>query len=215
MEPTSHDDRLHEGLAALGRDLPEPRAPERVRAWIDGTPVTPVVRAPFRARATTWGLGALAATLALASGVMLVQNARLRGELDRARSEGPGVVTPAARELPPLMAVSYYHDQCPIARAVEPRFEAMRRAHSEDPVLFVTLDLSDPDGVQARRLAEGLGCEFLMSCESSPAETGRVSIVDTRSHEVIATCRGEDDLGKVEEALDAAVVTCRPPAPDR
>jgi len=211
------DERMHEALREIGPGLPEPTAPGRVREAIEGMACraeTPVVRAGWWRRAGVGVLGAVAATLAIATGVMAVQNARLSAQLEQARSAlagGGALVRPAAGDLPPLVAMSFYHEMCPVAGEVAPRFEALKASHCERAVLFVTFDVGSRSAAQSARLAEALGCDFVYECEEGPEITsGTVVLADMRSKSVIKSCRGAEGLDEIERALDDALQTCEP-----
>lgn len=203
------DDTIHDALGEIGPDLPEPRAPEGLRTRIASLACAadPVV---VPRRTTTWAMGAIAATLAVATGVVLVQNARLRGDVAtlRASLQGGAVAQPASFEQAPLMVVDYWHEGCPVAAGVSPQIKALAEKYRGQPVLFVTLDVTESCASQTSLLAKSLGLESTMSTCSMPVQSGTVALVDTRTHEVIAACTGSAELPTVAAALDKAVATC-------
>lgn len=206
----ARDDRLHEALTGMGTNLPEPTAPARVREQIEQVACAveaPIVRTALWRRASVGALGALAATFAIAAGVLYVQNVRLSQELSRL-DRGVTGITPVAGT-PPLMAINFYHDGCPVAGEVMPRFAELAKAHADDDVLFVTVDMSEHNQAQAMKLTEALSCGFVYTCDNAEISTGTVVLADMRNQSVIKSFRGADQIDQVEEALDEALITCR------
>lgn len=200
------DDRLHSALTDIGPGLPEPEAPIGLRERITAMPYE---HAPLWPRVRTGMLAAAAVALAVLSGLMYLQNQRLHTRLTHVlAAQSPGAVVPARRDLPPLVAVRFYHPLCPIARAVAPRFDEMEDAHCNEQVLFVSLDISESKEAQAAKLAEAIGCDFVLRCDGAPAASGMVVLGDTRSRTVIKASHDEKDFGDLEQALDAALVAC-------
>ena len=197
-------DHLHDALHEIGPNLPEPTPPARVRARIEGGGAEESRSWTLTIAAS---LGAVAAMLTLATAALLVQNGQLRSELALARDELAAVPAGAPAELPPLVAVSFFHDQCPVAGAVAPLFDQLRRAHSRDQVLFVTVDVTQTE--QAAKLVRALGCDYIYQCDQAPAASGTVMLADMRTREVIGACVGAEGLPDLERKLDSALATLR------
>ncbi|HZW09730.1 MAG TPA: hypothetical protein VFF69_07485 [Phycisphaerales bacterium] len=211
--PPGHDDPLHRALAEIGPELPEPTAPDAAR-WLVAQAAAAAPRPSPASRAGTIALAASAAGLLVLCAVIAVQNHRLRERLALAtQGREEGVVVPAGRELPPLVAVRFYHPQCDVARAVEPRFEEMQRTHPSEQVLFVSLDISENKESQSAKLAGALDCGFVFSCDGEPVSSGMVVLADTRSRRVIEASHDATDLPELERALDQALMACSAPPP--
>jgi hypothetical protein len=205
------DDRLHRALAEIGPDLPEPAASAAARQLVQRAPAPPS-RSRSGPRLGTAFLAAAAAGLLVVCAVMLVQNHRLRLQLARAApTPGSGAVVPAGREVPPLVAVRFYHPQCDVARDVAPRFEEIERKHPSEQVLFVSLDISESKETQSAKLAGALDCGFVFSCDGTPVTSGMVVLADTRSRTILKASRGPTDLPALEQALDEALLSCSGP----
>lgn len=213
MQETQHD-KLHAALTDLGPDLPEPRAPHRVRRMIESMPAhAPAVRAPWL-RAGLWLTAAAACVLAVLSLVLFVQNERLRRQLIAIRSDA-SMLQPASQAIPPLMMVNFVHDECPVARSMAPRIHEIASRYSDQPVLFVTLDVTETCASQSRLLAQSLGVEQVLSESHVPEQSGTVALIDTRTHEVVASCSGVEKLGAFEQVLDSKVASCAGACPPR
>jgi hypothetical protein len=218
-EQGHHADRLHDALREIGAEIPEPRAPRSVRDAIASMECTlpaswaSEVRV---ARSVTWGmlgLGALAASLTVAASVLYVERERMRHDLEQARADlRAGFVTQLASvDAAPLMVAAFDVEGCPIAGQMKPWFREKSMAYAGQPVIFVDFDMSSGCSASSKQLAHELGVDCVFECDETPVESGTVMLVDRRSREVIETCRGADDLGKVEAALSNAMMTCSAP----
>lgn len=213
MNPHHDDDPLHTALREVGPGLPEPapsgQTRERIAALAGA--LAPRPRSAARRALTTGALAAASLALLALAGSLWTQNQRLRAQLDRALALRSGEVVPAHREVPPLVAVRFYHPQCEVARAVEPRFEAMERAHPSEQVLFVSLDISENAEAQSAKLAGALDCGFVFSCDGTPVSSGMVVLADTRTRRVIKAAHGTMELPELEQVLDRALLACEAP----
>lgn len=208
-----HDDQLHESLATLGSKLPEPTASDRIRdqiAKIDGQ--RDAARAGSVWQTAALGLfGAMAATLAIMTSMLYSQNAALRQDLaaaQQALSGERGSTQTVSHHVPPLVALSVYHEKCPIAGAIAPLFESLKKMHCEDQILFVTLDVSEDMKAQAAKLAEALDCEFIFASDEAPLKSGTVILADMRNRKIIATSHNADELMGFGSALGEALQAC-------
>ncbi len=113
-------------------------------------------------------------------------------------SKTPGV------EQPDLIVVRFHADWCGACKQLAPKFDALKQAAADQPVLFVTLDLTSAESRrQAGLLAGALGLD--KAWDRSGMQTGQAMIVCGRYKEVIATVPAAEDpstsLEKLQEAL--------------
>ncbi len=113
-------------------------------------------------------------------------------------SKTPGV------EQPDLIIARFHADWCGACKQLAPKFDSLKRAAADQPVLFVTLDLTSAESRrQAGLLAGALGLD--KAWDRSGMQTGQAMIVCGRSKEVIATVPADEDpstsLKKLQEAL--------------
>ncbi|MHC4141074.1 MAG: thioredoxin domain-containing protein [Planctomycetota bacterium] len=107
-------------------------------------------------------------------------------------------------EHPDLIVARFHADWCGACKQLAPKFDALQRAAADQPVLFVTLDLTSAGSRrQAGLLAGALGLD--KAWERSALKTGQALIVCGRYKEVIATVPADEDpttsLEKLREAL--------------
>lgn len=113
------------------------------------------------------------------------------GETPRA----PADVAATAR----LVAVRVHADQCPRCPKIAPIYTELADAHADDPVLFVTLDVSSPARRrEAVKTAAALDIEYAFA---SRFETGTIHLIDRHERTVLAVVRGRDDVAALEKAL--------------
>ncbi|MFI4897572.1 MAG: hypothetical protein ACIARR_07085 [Phycisphaerales bacterium JB059] len=199
-----HDDALDRGLRAIGEHLPEP-APRpdlcaRLTRLIDGAqtddaPEHPTP-GPFTRRLHRF-VGALAAMIVvggLAWGV-ISSRPQAPSPSEDGRAEGE------------LTLISFYHDRCPVAREMEPRFKELAGRCRSRKLTVRRVDMTDwaPGHEDEQLRSLGLGC-VLRSCQM-PVLTGAVMVVDEEG-EILAQARGDEPLDQVERAL-----TDQPPSP--
>jgi thiol-disulfide isomerase/thioredoxin len=113
-------------------------------------------------------------------------------------SKTPGVEQPA------LIVARFHADWCGACKQLAPKFDSLKRAAGDEPVLFVTLDLTSAGSRrQAGLLAGALGIDE--AWDICGMKTGQALIVCGRSKEVIATVPAAEDpttsLEKLHEAL--------------
>ncbi len=117
-------------------------------------------------------------------------------------SKAPGV------ERPDLIVARFHADWCGACTQLAPKFDSLKRAAAEMPVLFVTLDLTTVESRrQAGLLAGALGLD--MAWEKNGMKTGQAMIVCGRSKEVIATVSAAEDPSTSLEKLQQAATTAR------
>ena len=137
------------------------------------------------------------AALTLSLG-LLVLGAVAVGPDAEESTKTPGV------EQPDLIVARFHADWCGACKELAPKFDALKRAAADQPVLFVTLDLTSAGSRrQAGLLAGALGLD--KAWDRSGMKTGQAMIVCGRYKEIIATVSAAEDhstaLQKLREAL--------------
>ena len=119
------------------------------------------------------------------------------------------VVGPESASLltPKLVAVKIRADWCARTPDVAPIFDDLTTKYGNQPILFVTLDITDETGrQQARHMAANLG---ISSVYDDPFESGMVKLIDRQDGQVLAVLTGEEHRPKMEGVLAQAL----PPRP--
>ncbi len=117
-------------------------------------------------------------------------------------SKTPGV------ERPDLIVVRFHADWCGACKQLAPKFETLKHAAADQPVLFVTFDLTTVESRrQAGLLAGGLGLD--MAWDKNGMKTGQAMIVCGRSKEVIAIVPAAEDSSTSLEKLQQAASIIR------
>ncbi len=119
----------------------------------------------------------------------------------------PGAPVPASDSAgaltPNLVAVVIQADWCARTPDVAPIFENMTAEYGNQPILFVTLDITDETGrQQARYMAANLG---ISSVYDDPFESGMVKLIDRQDGRVLAVLTGEEHRPRMEGALAQAL----------
>jgi len=190
--------------------------PDRKARWLVGLsqqskPVeeSPMYR-PAKIRRPTALVGlAASVALLLAAAVLYL---RLGGPApdspvqSRALSEHAEVmVAPESADLltPRLVAVKIQADWCARTPEVAPIFDDMTAQYGNQPVLFVTLDITDETGrQQARYMVANLG---ISSVYDEPFESGMVKLIDRQDGQVLSLLTGEQHRPTMEGALAVAL----------
>ncbi len=136
----------------------------------------------FTAIATVLGL-----SLVLAAGVAAAQATRQT------------TTAPDARK-PSLIVLSFHADWCKACETLGPKIKAIRTSVSDEPVLFVTLDLTSESSRKQAALLAGaldLGTAWTRSC----MRTGQALLVSGRLGEVIATLASDDEPDEFVHAI--------------
>jgi thiol-disulfide isomerase/thioredoxin len=103
---------------------------------------------------------------------------------------------------PRLVAVKIHADWCARTPEVAPIFDDMTAEYGNQPILFVTLDITDETGrQQARYMAANLG---ISSVYDDPFESGMVKLIDRQDEQVLAVLTSEEHRPKMEGALALA-----------
>ena len=108
---------------------------------------------------------------------------------------------------PNLVAVKIQANWCARTPNVAPVFADMTAKYGNQPILFVTLDITDDTGrQQARYMAANLG---INSVYDDPFESGMIKLIDRQDGQVLAVLTGEEHRPELEVALAQAL----PPRP--
>ncbi len=100
---------------------------------------------------------------------------------------------------PGLVAVQIHADWCARSPEVAPIFTDLLTEYGNEPVLFVTLDITDDvRRGQAELLAESLG---IPQAFDPPFESGMIKLIDRRNDTLLASITGRDDSAEFELVL--------------
>ena len=98
---------------------------------------------------------------------------------------------------PAVVAIRFHHDMCPYCRQMQPEFTELSRKSYEEPVLFLTLDVSSRASQRDSALLVGaLGLEPFWPGDYS--KLGTVTFIDFKTKKLIGSVRALDDktIGK-------------------
>ncbi|MCP3978064.1 MAG: thioredoxin family protein [bacterium] len=132
-----------------------------------------------------WAVGAaLAATLALAL-------------LGPGLSSRPPAIEPAVAEVTPrLVAVQIHADWCRRSPEVAPVFADLLTRYGNEPMLFVTLDITDDARrEQAKLLSRSLG---IPQAFDEPFGSGMIKLIDRESETVLAAIVGQAQAAELD-----------------
>lgn len=192
----------------------------RALAEVDLAPARPADARPAQTRALlrqSWRGYALATAACLGMALTYALGYRV-GAADRSSNgrglrpiqiptssptlEGP-TVEANNKQSPSLVAVRLHADWCPRCPTIAPIYADLEKRFGDDPVLFVTLDLTTPTTrQQARLLAQSLGVPNALE---EPRGPGQIKLIDRGRHEMLAVIEGEGDLKNWEAALAKAL----------
>lgn len=187
---------LKDHLAAFyGEQMPRQETASRMKALAQIDAVQPNLSDPRSAPASLsiWLRGyAAAATLALC--VLGFYLLRADVASDRSRSD-------EAR--PNLVAVGVFADWCGRCPMIEPLFAELADKYSNQPILFISLDITDEKKQRrARQAARSLGIEWIYDRK---LESGMIKILDRERHTVLATLVESQEMPQLVSALDQAL----------
>lgn len=112
-----------------------------------------------------------------------------------------------ADPLPRLVAVNIRADWCRRSPQVALIFDEFTEKYSNQPILFVTMDITDDDSrLQARYLASSMNIDRVFR---EPFESGMIKVVDWRRGAVLATLTGKEQVPAMEGLL-AQALAARP-----
>lgn len=117
--------------------------------------------------------------------------------------EGRGP-SPDSMEVPNLVAVKIHADWCARTPVVDPIFTDLTEKYGNQPILFVTLDITDD---VLRRQSELLASNLQIgnAVFAEPFESGMVKLIDRSKGEVLAVLRDEAEAPTMESALAQAL----------
>jgi len=126
-----------------------------------------------------------------------------RGRVDRAAGSGGKTVMDAPGG-PSLVAVQIHADWCRRSPTVAPIFADLMTKYGNEPVLFVTLDITDDvRREQARLLASNLGVPQALD---EPFESGMIKLIDRESNALLAVVTDREQTGALEVRLAEALL---------
>lgn len=108
---------------------------------------------------------------------------------------------------PRFIVVNLHHQFCPRAAKVTPAFRELQERHKDEPVLFVTFDVTACSLADTMKLADRLGIKWIF--DDPKLETGMVKLVDTQEHRVVLAALGKNELPKLETAIDSEFPSVR------
>jgi thiol-disulfide isomerase/thioredoxin len=115
----------------------------------------------------------------------------------------PKVERPAR---PELVLVRFDAEWCKFCRRLAPTYDELRRRHATDPVLFVTLDLTDK---ASRRQAEYLAGSLKLddAWTRNALAAGRMMLVSVRTGEIVSTMTSATTIDEAAKRLAEALRT--------
>jgi thiol-disulfide isomerase/thioredoxin len=97
---------------------------------------------------------------------------------------------------PRLVAVQIHADWCARSPEVAPVFADLLTQYGNEPVLFVTLDITDDvHREQARLLSATLG---IPQAFDEPFESGMIKLIDRENRTVLASITGREEVEELE-----------------
>ncbi len=207
-------ENLREQLANFyaGKSL-RPEAAGRLealaRADFAGTQRAAGLRGPKHWSRTSMGVAACAAIVLLSVSHYAVYQAG-HTRVAAVDSVAPGGIKgakplPAAEAtgLPRIVAVKFHADWCRRSPVVAPIFDELTEKYGNQPVIFVTLDItSDATREQARMLASSLGIDWVYE---KPYVSGVIKLIDREQGTVLATLTETQQQPLLEGALVRAL----------
>lgn len=159
-----------------------------------------------------------------------IEKGRVDG-IEYARANQPSQPTPAApvseptnyprylelpREAPTIAAtrlvvLRQHADWCPRCPTIAPIFEELAEKFHEEPILFVTLNITTPETrTAARELIRSLGVQDYVGKKLEP---GVIRLVDRDAKSVVAEVRAYNELPAMKDALVHALPHKTEPTP--
>ncbi len=114
----------------------------------------------------------------------------------------------ASPKIPDVIAVRIHADWCGACKKLTPVYSALKEQSNDQPILFVTLDMTDDaTRQQAEYLAGVLGLDRLWFKQAR--KTGSVVLLDGKRKRVVSTMEAPHDLKSMEAALRKAIASSR------
>ena len=115
------------------------------------------------------------------------------------RTAPPEPTASAGELLPDLVAVNIRADWCRRSTEVAPIFTEFAEKHSNQPILFVTMDITDDASRnQADYLASTLGIDDVLD---APFASGMIKVFDRSQGRTVATLTGTEQVQAMEGLL--------------
>lgn len=194
-----------------GQSLPSDKAAWlRTLAQVDtaGAPGPGLGHGVGRLSKMLYGLAACAAVLLLATAYYVSQDRRAPdGLADKRRSSGADDTTQSASvgatAFPKLVVVKVHADWCARSPMIAPIFTELTEKYGNQPVLFVTFDITDEKKRrQARYLASSLGIGWV---HDESFESGTIMLIDREKSEFLAILTDLEEVPRMENALASAL----------
>ena len=100
---------------------------------------------------------------------------------------------------PAAVVVKMHADWCPSCKALEPTLAELKSELKDEPVLFLTLDITNPVNTeQSRLLAESLGIENLVKKNN---KTGLVLVYDPKTMKTKHVFTKSDDMDNMKDSI--------------
>ncbi|MDG2167350.1 MAG: thioredoxin family protein [Opitutales bacterium] len=100
---------------------------------------------------------------------------------------------------PAAVVVKMHADWCPSCKALEPTLAELKSELKDEPVLFLTLDITNPVNTeQSRLLAESLGIENLVKKNN---KTGLVLVYDPKTMKTKHVFTKSDDMDTMKDSI--------------
>lgn len=116
---------------------------------------------------------------------------------------GQSTDAPTSSRGPRLVAVRIQADWCVRCPLIAPTYEELIKEHASEPLLFVTLDITDDERRrQSQRLVESLGIDEVFE---APFESGMIKLIDRRDERVLSVLTDRAQKQNLEIVLAKAL----------
>lgn len=157
---------------------------------------------PANRRSMAWiGLIAAAVVLLLGNVYWLTRSSDSQSIVEQTSDE-PESPLPTGVDAN-LVVVRIHADWCARSPEIAPLFAEVSRKFGNQPVLFVTLDITDDQRrKEAEQMARALGIESVLH---QPFESGMLKLIDRRQGEALAVATDRQELPALEDMLAQAL----------
>ncbi len=101
-----------------------------------------------------------------------------------------------------LMLVTFHHDLCPIAEFSTPAFQDLANANRNGKAQFLTLDVTGENRDEADLVINQRDIGYALRAPLG-AETGVVTVIDTRTRQILSSAPGDQGLRQAAQVLAA------------
>ena len=109
-------------------------------------------------------------------------------------------------EEPRVVAVKFWHEQCPGCRKLDPTYTSVMEQMRDEPVVFLTFDMSsERSRARSAAVAEALGLRDLY--EDRMGMFGFVVLVDRETHALLGEITAKHDADEMVDAIDEAIAS--------